>query len=57
VVRACGPLRARELPLLGRRTTRPALQLGLVTEPVPPAGTAAIELARVNSRAGGHGDP
>jgi enoyl-CoA hydratase/carnithine racemase len=49
VVRACGPLRARELLLLGRRIDAArALQLGLVTESVP-AGTAvprAIELAR-----------
>lgn len=49
LVRACGPLRARELILLGRRIdAAQALSLGLVTEVVP-AGTAverAVRLAR-----------
>jgi enoyl-CoA hydratase/carnithine racemase len=49
VVRACGPVRARELLLLGRRLEpAEAIGLGLVTETVP-AGQAlprALELAR-----------
>ncbi len=49
VVRACGPVRARELLLLGDRfDAGRALALGLVTEVVPDgeALTRAVELAR-----------
>lgn len=49
IVQACGPLRAREIVLLGRRLDAPAaLSLGLVTETVPQgqALPRAVELAR-----------
>jgi enoyl-CoA hydratase/carnithine racemase len=47
LVRACGPLRARELILLGRRIdAAQALSLGLVTDVVP-AGTAVERAVRL----------